>query len=43
MALTDTKIKSAKFEEKQYELADEKGMYLLVKKAGKHFRLSIWR
>ena len=38
MPLTDTAIRNAKPKEKQYKLADEKGLYLLVKKAGKYFR-----
>ncbi len=39
MPLTDTAIRNAKVQKKQYKLTDEKGMYLLVKKAGKYFRL----
>jgi len=39
MHLTDTAIRNAKFQNKQYKLTDEKGMYLLVNKAGKYFRL----
>lgn len=39
MPLTDTAIRNAKFQNKQYKLGDEKGMYLLVNKAGKYFRL----
>ena len=39
MPLTDTAIPNAKSREKQYKLSDEKGMYVLVKKAGKYFRL----
>ncbi|MBW2670657.1 MAG: DUF4102 domain-containing protein, partial [Deltaproteobacteria bacterium] len=39
MPLTDTAIRNAKPQNKQYKLTDEKGMYLLVKKAGKYFRL----
>jgi len=39
MPLTDIKIKAAKFEGKQYRISDEKNMYLLVKKAGKYFRM----
>ena len=39
MPLTDTAIRNAKPREKQYKLSDEKGMYVLVKKAGKYFRL----
>ncbi|MBW2145354.1 MAG: integrase arm-type DNA-binding domain-containing protein [Deltaproteobacteria bacterium] len=38
MPLTDTAIRNAKPKEKQYKLSDEKGLYLLVKKAGKYFR-----
>jgi len=34
MALSDTKIRAAKPKEKDYKLADEKGLYLLVKPAG---------
>lgn len=34
MALTDTKAKSAKPQAKDYKLADEKGLYLLVKPSG---------
>lgn len=39
MSLTDTAIRSAKPQNKQYKLTDEKGMYVLVNKAGKYFRL----
>jgi len=39
MALTDTAIKNAKFEGKQFKITDEKGMYLLVNASGKYFRL----
>lgn len=39
MPLTDTAIRNAKPQSKQYKLTDEKGMYLLVNKAGKYFRL----
>ncbi|MDA3834872.1 MAG: tyrosine-type recombinase/integrase [Spirochaetales bacterium] len=39
MPLTDTAIRNAKPREKQYKLSDDKGLYLLVKKAGKYFRL----
>jgi integrase len=39
MPLTDTAIRNAKLQNKQYKLTDEKGMYLLVNKAGKYFRL----
>ncbi len=38
MSLKDTAIRNAKPKEKQYKLYDEKGLYLLVKKAGKYFR-----
>jgi integrase len=40
MPLTDTTIRNAKPKDKQYKLSDEKGLYLLVKKAGKYFRLN---
>jgi integrase len=36
--LTDTAIRNAKPKEKPYKLADEKGLYLLVNRAGKYFR-----
>ena len=39
MPLTDTSIKNAKPRDTDYKLADEKGLYVLVKKAGKYFRL----
>jgi len=39
MPLTDTSIKTSKPKEKDYKLADEKGLYVLVKQAGKYFRL----
>jgi len=39
MPLTDTAIRNAKPSEIQYKLSDAKGMYVLVKKAGKYFRL----
>ena len=39
MPLTDTAIRNAKPQNRQYKLTDEKGMYLLVNKAGKYFRL----
>lgn len=39
MPLTDTAIRNAKPQNKQYKLTDEKGMYLLINKAGKYFRL----
>ena len=38
MSLKDTAIRNAQPKEKQYKLYDEKGLYLLVKKAGKYFR-----
>jgi len=38
MTLTDTAIRNAKPREKQYKLYDEKGLYVLVNKAGKYFR-----
>ena len=38
MTLTDTAIRNAKPKEKPYKISDEKGLYLLVKKAGKYFR-----
>jgi len=39
MPLADTAIRNTKPKDKQYKLSDEKGLYLLVKKAGKYFRL----
>ena len=39
MPLTDTAIRNSKPQNKQYKMTDEKGMYLLVNKAGKYFRL----
>jgi integrase len=39
MPLKDTEIRNAKPKGKQYKLSDEKGLYLLVKEAGKYFRL----
>ena len=39
MPLTDTAIRNAKPKDRQYKLSDEKGLYLLVKKSGKYFRL----
>jgi len=39
MPLTDTAIRNAKPRSKQYKLSDARGMYVLVKKAGKYFRL----
>ena len=38
MPLTDTAIRNAKPKEKQYKIADERGLYLLVLKSGKYFR-----
>ncbi len=38
MPLTNTAIRKTKPREKQYKLSDEKGMYLLVNRAGKYFR-----
>lgn len=38
MPLTNTAIRTAKPNEKPYKLADQNGLYLLVKKAGKYFR-----
>lgn len=38
MPLTNTEIRNAKPRDKQYKMSDEKGLYLLVKKAGKYFR-----
>ncbi len=38
MPLSDTAIRNAKNKEKRYKLHDEKGLYLLVNKAGKYFR-----
>ena len=39
MALTDTKIRSLKPKEKAYKLADEKGLFLLIKpNSGKYWR-----
>jgi len=39
MPLTDTAIRNANLQNKPYKLTDGKGMYLLVNKAGKYFRL----
>ena len=40
MSLTDRKVKQAKPKPKDYKLADEKGLYLLVKVNGsKYWRL----
>ncbi|MEK7307944.1 MAG: integrase arm-type DNA-binding domain-containing protein, partial [Nitrospirota bacterium] len=38
MSLSDVTIRNAKPKEKPYKLSDEKGLYLLVNKAGKYFR-----
>ncbi len=41
MSLTDTTIRTAKAKDKDYKLVDEKGMYLLITKAGqKYFRFN---
>ena len=40
MPLTDTAIRNAKPKEKQYKLADTNGLYLLVNRAGKYFRMN---
>jgi Txe/YoeB family toxin of Txe-Axe toxin-antitoxin module len=37
--LTATSVKQAKIEDKQYKMTDGAGMYLLVKKSGKYWRL----
>lgn len=37
--LTATGVKQAKIEDKQYKMTDGAGMYLLVKKSGKYWRL----
>jgi len=37
--LTATSVKQAKIKEKQYKMTDGAGMYLLVKKSGKYWRL----
>ncbi|MCZ6525358.1 MAG: Arm DNA-binding domain-containing protein, partial [Gammaproteobacteria bacterium] len=43
MPLTDRKVKQAKPKPKDYKLADEKGLYLLVKVNGsKYWRLKYW-
>jgi len=41
MPLTDTAIRNAKSRAKQYKLTDEKGMYVLVKRAGKRKTFSL--
>ncbi|MDK9706383.1 MAG: tyrosine-type recombinase/integrase [Desulforhopalus sp.] len=38
MPLTDTAIRNAKPQDRPYKMADEKGLHLLVNKAGKYFR-----
>ncbi len=40
MPLTDTTIRNAKPKEKPYKLSDGNGLYLLVKQAGKYFRMN---
>ena len=39
MPLTDASVKNAKPKDTDYKLADEKGLYVLVKNVGKYFRL----
>ena len=39
MSLTDPACRNAKPKDKQYKLSDTKGLYLLVNKSGKYFRL----
>lgn len=39
MPLTDLAVKGAKAQDKPYKIADERGMYLLITKAGKYWRL----
>jgi integrase len=39
MPLSDTATRNAKPKDKPYKLADEKGLYLLIKPAGKYWRL----
>lgn len=39
MPLTDSAIRNAKPTNKQFKRSDEKGIYLLVNKSGKYFRL----
>lgn len=38
MPLSDTAIRNAKLNDKQYKLTDGRGLYLLVNKSGKYFR-----
>jgi len=38
MPLTDLAIRNANQEDVNYRLADDKGLYILVKKVGKYFR-----
>lgn len=38
MPLSDTSIRNAKASDKPFKMADEKGLYLLVNKAGKYWR-----
>ena len=39
MALTDLEIRTAKWEGSNFRLADDRGLYVLVKEVGKYFRL----
>lgn len=39
MALTDTAIRNAKPQDKPYKMADAEGMFLLINKSGKYWRL----
>jgi integrase len=39
MPLTDASIRNAKFSDKQFKLYDSQGLYVLVNKSGKYFRL----
>jgi integrase len=39
MPLTDVKIRNAEVKDSPYRMGDEKGLYVLVKQAGKYFRL----
>ncbi|PUA17317.1 integrase arm-type DNA-binding domain-containing protein [Glaciimonas sp. PCH181] len=38
MPLTDIEIRNAKAKDKDYKLSDERGLYLLINKAGKYWR-----
>ena len=40
MPLSDPEIKKAKFKDKELKLSDAKGLFLLVKQAGKYWRLA---